>query len=104
MTYTKPLVGSAIAWKLKALRNSEPMTLDCRVYVLANTEVLAYARARRTEVVENFILGKMLILVLDIDSYLYGSLSTLPISRAFESRRSHFATCEQQLCQQTSCR
>ena len=95
MTYTKPLVGSAIAWKLKALRNWEPMMLDCRVYVLANTELLAYARARRTEVVENFILGKMLILDLDLDSYLYSSFSTLPIIGAFESRRIHFGTCEQ---------
>lgn len=57
--------------------------LDCRVYVLANTGVLAYARARRTEVVENFMIERMLILDLDIDTYLYGFFQCLTHTQIF---------------------
>ena len=46
-TYTKPCVGSAIASKLNAERNSEPTTEDESEYVSANTDVLENVRARR---------------------------------------------------------
>ena len=51
-------MGSVIASNVNALRNSEPTIVDDNVYVCARAEVLAYVRARKTEVAEILMAAK----------------------------------------------